>query len=75
MDRVTPVPPPQRIPTRDLFDAPDNEVESIRLKTLEYEMVIAQHGNFTVILTQKIQEDEVVSGEEAKEGEEGEKKE
>lgn len=37
---------------KDLFDAPDNEVESIRLRTLEYEMIIAQSGNFTVIVTQ-----------------------
>jgi hypothetical protein len=37
---------------RDLFDAPDNEVESIRLRTTEYEMIIAQYGNFTVVSTQ-----------------------
>jgi dynein light chain roadblock-type len=58
--------------TRDLFDAPDNEVESIRLKTVDYEMVIAQHGNFTVILTQKPEEEEVAV--EVKEGEEGAEK-
>ncbi len=38
---------------RDLFDAPDNEVESIRLHTSEYEMIIAQHGNYTVVSTQQ----------------------
>mmetsp|Transcript_11810 Transcript_11810/g.11452 ORF Transcript_11810/g.11452 Transcript_11810/m.11452 type:complete len:131 (+) Transcript_11810:121-513(+) len=37
---------------KELFDAPDNEVESIRLRTTDYEMIIAQHGNFTVIVTQ-----------------------
>lgn len=37
---------------RDLFDAPDNEVESIRLRTTEYEMIIAQYGNFTIVATQ-----------------------
>ena len=37
---------------RDLLDAPDNEVESIRLRTNEYEMIIAQHANFTIIATQ-----------------------
>jgi hypothetical protein len=61
--------------TRELFDAPDNEVESIRLKTEDYEMVIAQLGNFTLILTQRPEMEEVVEvkeGEEAKEG--GEKK-
>jgi hypothetical protein len=29
-----------------------NEVESIRLRTAEYEMIIAQHGNFTLCVTQ-----------------------
>ena len=29
-----------------------NEVESIRLRTSEYEMIIAQMGHFTVIVTQ-----------------------
>ena len=29
-----------------------NEVESIRLRTNDYEMVIAQHGNFTIIVIQ-----------------------
>jgi hypothetical protein len=70
---------------RDLFDAPDvcsliflcashisqNEVESIRLRTIEYEMIIAQMGNFTIIVTQnpsKIDLKAVV--EEKKEGEE-----
>ena len=37
---------------RDLFEAPDNEVESIRLRTNAYEMIIAQMGNFTIIVTQ-----------------------
>lgn len=37
---------------RDLLEAPDNEVESIRLRTNEYEMIIAQHANFTLIATQ-----------------------
>mmetsp|Transcript_35928 Transcript_35928/g.67026 ORF Transcript_35928/g.67026 Transcript_35928/m.67026 type:complete len:84 (+) Transcript_35928:224-475(+) len=36
----------------DLFDPPDNEVESIRLRTAEYEMIVAQMGNFTVIVSQ-----------------------
>ena len=37
---------------KDLFEAPDNEVESIRLRTSAYEMIIAQMGNFTLIVTQ-----------------------
>eukprot|EP00981_Chlorochromonas_danica_P005785 scaffold1190_cov187-Ochromonas_danica.AAC.17 len=28
-----------------------NEVESIRLITKEYEMIVAQHGNFTLVVT------------------------
>jgi hypothetical protein len=36
---------------RDLFEHPDNEVESIRMITRDYEMVIAQHGNFTLVAT------------------------
>mmetsp|Transcript_57265 Transcript_57265/g.100578 ORF Transcript_57265/g.100578 Transcript_57265/m.100578 type:complete len:130 (-) Transcript_57265:107-496(-) len=64
--------------TRDLFDAPDNEVESIRMITKNYEMIIAQHGNFTLVVTQsnvKVEEAKVaVEGGEKKEGE-AEKKE
>ena len=29
-----------------------NEVESIRIRTSEYEMIIAQHGHFTIIVIQ-----------------------
>jgi dynein light chain roadblock-type len=61
---------------RDLFEAPDNEVESIRLRTAAYEMIIAQVSNFTMIVTQaKI--DPAVAGAEAVQvpGAEGEKKE
>ena len=58
---------------RDLFEPPDNEVESIRMITKEYEMVIAQHGNFTLVATHsKIKVPEVkaaVEGGEKKEGE------
>ncbi len=41
---------------RELFDAPDNEVESIRLRTLQHELIIAQMGNFTIIATHIKQE-------------------
>ena len=49
-----------------------NEVESIRLRTLEYEMIIAQHGNFTIIVTQNPSksEEKKSSGDDKKEGEE-----
>ena len=30
-----------------------NEIESIRLRTVDYEMIIAQQGHFTIVLTQK----------------------
>ena len=43
---------------RELFDAPDNEVESIRLRTDYYELIAAQHGHFTLIV---IQEDSTVA--------------
>lgn len=59
---------------KNLFDPPDNEVESIRLRTTEYEMIIAQIGNFTMIVTQnpsklesKPQIEEKKEGEEKKE--------
>mmetsp|Transcript_14130 Transcript_14130/g.18516 ORF Transcript_14130/g.18516 Transcript_14130/m.18516 type:complete len:123 (+) Transcript_14130:106-474(+) len=38
---------------RDLLDPPDNEVESIRLRTVDYEMIVAQHDNFTLVVIQK----------------------
>jgi hypothetical protein len=50
-----------------------NEVESIRMITMNYEMIIAQHGNFTLVVTQsnvKVEEVKaVVEGVEKKEGE------
>lgn len=63
---------------RELFDYPDNEVESIRMITMEYEMIIAQHGNFTLVVTQSNSKAEAVKKEgegEKKEGEEEKKKE
>ena len=62
---------------RELFEQPiDNEVESIRLKTDLCEYIIAQYGNFTLLVEQKNanMKEEVVEGEEG-EGEGGEKKE
>jgi len=65
---------------RDLFDAPDNEVESIRLHTSDYEMIIAQHGNYTVVSTQeevkKVEADKAAAAAAAgAAGEEGKKEE
>jgi len=37
---------------KELFNPSDNHVESIRLRTEEYEMIVAQHGNFTVVVIQ-----------------------
>ncbi|CAM9888602.1 unnamed protein product, partial [Chrysoparadoxa australica] len=37
---------------RELFEPPDNEVESLRLRTNEQEMIIAQHDNFTLVVVQ-----------------------
>jgi dynein light chain roadblock-type len=57
---------------RDLFDAPDNEVESIRMRTTQCELMIAQQGNFTLVCTHAhVDEPEAVAGAPA----EGEKKE
>ena len=61
--------------TRDLFDNGDNEVESIRLKTVKYEMMIAQVGNFTLVLTQGIQDQVTVGAVEGEEGAEAKKEE
>ena len=38
---------------RELFDPPDNEVENIRLRTDDYELIAAQHGHFTLIVVQE----------------------
>lgn len=37
---------------RGMFEAPENEVESIRLKTNEFEMIISQIQNFTLVMIQ-----------------------
>ena len=52
---------------RDIFDPPDNEVDSIRLKTEQYEMIVAQQGNFTIIVSQTHKAE--VKTDEKKEGE------
>ncbi|CAM9854831.1 unnamed protein product [Ascophyllum nodosum] len=61
---------------RELFEPPDNEVESLRLRTGEHEMIIALHDNFTLAV---IQQDPSAKKKVAKEGadveEEEEKKE
>jgi hypothetical protein len=48
-----------------------NEVESIRLRTAEYELIVAQYGNFTVGVTQlpTKSDSKVAVVEEKKEGE------
>jgi len=48
---------------RDLFESPDNEVDSIRLRTSAYEMIIAQMGNFTLIVTQTKLDPVAIEGE------------
>ena len=56
---------------RDLFDQPtENEVESIRLKTDFCEYIIAQIGNFTLLVEQENANMKKVEGE-GEEGEEG----
>ena len=42
-----------RAPALSLPRPPQNEVESLRLKTKDYEMVIAQHSNFTLLVIQE----------------------
>jgi hypothetical protein len=61
---------------KDVFDSSESDLESIRLKTIDYEMVIAQHGNFTMIAIQSPAKTTAgdVKVEEKKEGD-GEKKE
>jgi ArsR family metal-binding transcriptional regulator len=58
---------------KDLFPQENNnEVESIRMITKSYEMVIAQHGNFTLVALHTKNKPEVkavVEGGEKKEGE------
>lgn len=41
---------------QELFAPPDDCVDSIRIRTDNYEMIIAQHGNFTLIVVQEDQE-------------------
>jgi predicted regulator of Ras-like GTPase activity (Roadblock/LC7/MglB family) len=38
---------------RELIPPPDNEVENIRLRTDDHELIAAQYGNFTLIVTQE----------------------
>lgn len=41
-----------------------NEIESIRLRTLESEMIIAQHGNYTLLVIQQNPSKEIAGAEE-----------
>ena len=49
---------------RTLFEAPENELESVRLKTDNYEMIISQVGNYTLCVMQKPPVEAVEGGEE-----------
>ncbi|EWM25080.1 Dynein light chain [Nannochloropsis gaditana] len=37
---------------RNLLESPENEVESIRLKSRDYELIVGQSGNFTLAVVQ-----------------------
>jgi len=50
---------------RTLFEAPENELESVRLKTDNYEMIISQVGNYTLCVMQKPPVEEVAEEGEA----------
>ena len=50
--------------TRSLFPSGENELENLRLKTSEYEMIVSQMGNFTFIVTQSFKEQPSEEGEE-----------
>ena len=43
---------------KELFDPGENHVESIRLRTEEYEMIVAQQGNFTLVVIQDEENDQ-----------------
>jgi len=53
----------------ELIEPPDNEVESLRLKTNEYEMIVAQYGDYSLVVFQDTQE-KGDGGEAEEEGEE-----
>ena len=57
-----------KLAVRNLFDPSDSEVENVRLKSEENEMIVSQHGNFTMIVTQSFKA--VVTDEDEGEGEE-----
>lgn len=44
-------------------------LQSLRLKTAEYEMIVAQHGNYTLVVVQDTEERPEEEGEEDEEGE------
>ena len=48
-----------------MFEAPENELESVRLKTDNYEMIISQVGNYTLCVMQKPPVEEVAEEGEA----------
>ena len=50
---------------RTLCEAPENELESVRLKTDNYEMIISQVGNYTLCVMQKPPVEEVAEEGEA----------
>merc|ERR1719240_260169 len=62
-----------RMVIKNLFDSPDNDMESVRLKTSHYEMLISQAGNITLVAIQEPPHKEAeataaAEGEEKKEG-------
>lgn len=47
-----------------------NEVESLRLKTTDYEMIVAQHGDYSLVVFQDTQNKPTETAEGGEEGEE-----
>uniref|UniRef100_A0A7S2SQX1 Roadblock/LAMTOR2 domain-containing protein n=1 Tax=Rhizochromulina marina TaxID=1034831 RepID=A0A7S2SQX1_9STRA len=43
---------------KELFEPPDNDVESLRLKTLEFEMIVAQYGDYSLVVVQDTEQHE-----------------
>uniref|UniRef100_A0A7S1U883 Roadblock/LAMTOR2 domain-containing protein n=1 Tax=Phaeomonas parva TaxID=124430 RepID=A0A7S1U883_9STRA len=54
---------------RELFEVPDNEVESLRLRSKNFELIVAQHGSFTLVVKQLSQLEMAKPPEEEEDGE------
>ncbi len=53
-----------KLSVRGLLEPADSEIENVRLKCPEYELIVSQHGNYTMMVMQSFKAEPAGEGEE-----------